>query len=194
MTTLVTIVTSVPVTTLSMLSTSFETRFMISPVFVPGEERERHPVQMRDEARADVAHDAFADERVQVALHHTEPHREERCTKNDGNVDTKLTKAMMRDSIVDDIRRHQSQEQPKEGRNDDARKNKRLLLPVRRKQTANPRPFNVLRTLGLSGEYMFDHMSGGHHPSFGRRSTLGSAPPTSWGPRAMGRVSRIRWP
>ncbi len=33
--TLVTIETSVPVTTLSMLSTSFETRFMISPVFVP---------------------------------------------------------------------------------------------------------------------------------------------------------------
>ena len=33
--TLVTIETSVPVTTLSMLSTSLETRFMISPVFVP---------------------------------------------------------------------------------------------------------------------------------------------------------------
>ena len=32
--TLVTIETSVPVTTLSMLSTSLETRFMISPVFV----------------------------------------------------------------------------------------------------------------------------------------------------------------
>ncbi len=32
--TLVTIETSVPVTTLSMLSTSFDTRFMISPVFV----------------------------------------------------------------------------------------------------------------------------------------------------------------
>ena len=32
---LVTMVTSVPVTTLSMLSTSLETRFMISPVFVP---------------------------------------------------------------------------------------------------------------------------------------------------------------
>ena len=31
---LVTIETSVPVTTLSTLSTSFETRFMISPVFV----------------------------------------------------------------------------------------------------------------------------------------------------------------
>ncbi len=33
--TFVTIDTSVPVTTLSMLSTSEETRFMISPVFVP---------------------------------------------------------------------------------------------------------------------------------------------------------------
>ncbi len=33
--TLVTIETSVPVTTLSMLSTSLDTRFMISPVFVP---------------------------------------------------------------------------------------------------------------------------------------------------------------
>jgi hypothetical protein len=32
---LVTIEASVPVTTLSMLSTSEETRFMISPVFVP---------------------------------------------------------------------------------------------------------------------------------------------------------------
>ena len=33
-----------------------------------GEERERHAVQVRDEARADVAHDPFADQRVQVAL------------------------------------------------------------------------------------------------------------------------------
>jgi hypothetical protein len=65
---LVTIETSVPVTTLSMLSTSLETRFMISPVFVPVKNESGMLVQMRDELRADVAHDPLAHERVEVAL------------------------------------------------------------------------------------------------------------------------------
>ena len=71
-TTLVTIVVSVPVTTLSTLSTSLLTRFMISPVFVPVKKCERHAVKMRDQARTDVAHDAFADDRVQKTLQHAD--------------------------------------------------------------------------------------------------------------------------
>ena len=73
-------------TTLSMLSTSLQTRFMISPVFVPVKNEQRHAVEVRDEARADVAHDAFADERVEIALQHADSGRNQRRAEDDADV------------------------------------------------------------------------------------------------------------
>ena len=56
-----------------------------------GEERERHPVQMRDQARADVAHDAFADDRVEIALQRRRPApRQQRRSEDDADVDAEL--------------------------------------------------------------------------------------------------------
>ena len=42
-----------------------------------GEEGDRHPVQVRDEAGADVAHDPFADDRVEIALQNADSCRDD---------------------------------------------------------------------------------------------------------------------
>ena len=68
----VTIEASVPVTTLSMLSTSELTRFMISPVLVPVKKFSGIRCKMGDQARANVAHDALTDDRVEIALEHAD--------------------------------------------------------------------------------------------------------------------------
>ena len=44
-------------------------------------------MEMRDEARADVAHDAFADERVEIALEDADPGRDQRRAEDDPDVD-----------------------------------------------------------------------------------------------------------
>ena len=70
-----------------------------------GEEVQRHAVEMRDEARADVAHDAFADDRVQIALQHADRRGEQRRREDDADVDRELAEVLLRDRGVDDPRR-----------------------------------------------------------------------------------------
>ncbi len=71
-----------------------------------GEEVQRHAMQMRDEARADVAHDAFADDRVEITLQHAD--RRPTTSAEARMIPTSIPssrKIPMRDRRVDDVRR-----------------------------------------------------------------------------------------
>ena len=60
-------------------------------------------MEMRDEARPYVAHDAFADDRVEIALKNADARRKQGRRENDRNVDRKLAQVAMRDCLVDDV-------------------------------------------------------------------------------------------
>ena len=174
--TLVTIVTSVPVTTLSMLSTSFETRFMISPVLVFGEERERHVMQVRDELRADVPHDPFADHRVQVALVDADRRRDQRRRHHPADVEPQKPLVVMRERNVDQILGEQRGRQSEDGAYSDANEHLRFLRPIGKEQRGDAPPlYGALRAFLIGIERAAPHQvhrpAATHHRSVTPAST-----------------------
>src|SRR5579875_2519648 len=115
------------------------------------EEGQRHPVQMRDEAGPDVAHDPFADQRVQIPL--VDPdHRGEQCGgDHPADVEENGPHRSGRYRVVDEPLREERREEPQKRADDDARKSEELGAPVWDEEAAKAPPVYRLAHLRLFG-------------------------------------------
>src|SRR5579875_3622570 len=106
---------------------------------------------MRDEAGPDVAHDPFADQRVQIPL--VDPdHRGEQCGgDHPADVEENGPHRSGRYRVVDEPLREERREEPQKRADDDARKSEELGAPVWDEEAAKAPPVTGLRTCGFSG-------------------------------------------
>ena len=116
-----------------------------------GEERERHVVEVRDEGRADVAHDPLADQRVEIALIDADHAARDRAHHHAGDVEADEPHIVLGDRVVDDPFRKQRRHQADDRADHDAQEHRRFLLPIGQEKGAQPPPIDLaldLRTIG----------------------------------------------
>jgi hypothetical protein len=108
-----------------------------------GEERDRHAVEMRDELRADVAHDAFAHERVEVALYDADQRGDCRGENHAAHVEPERADVVMRERDVDQMPGQQRRREPQCRRDEDADEHRNFLPPIRKKEHAEAAPIDT---------------------------------------------------
>jgi hypothetical protein len=106
---------------------------------------------MAHQARADVAHDALADERVVVALVDADHARTERRERHADHVDDDAAFGMLRDRVVDDPLREQRRQQTEERADQDTAQHHADLFPVGPKERADATPISLALGFRLLG-------------------------------------------
>ena len=104
-------------------------------------------MQMRDEARANVAHDAFAHERIQIALIDPDDRRHESRDDHRRHVEPQRVHVVPPERDVDEMFREERGREAERGDDDDAREHGDVFAPIGTDERSEARPMN--RTLNV---------------------------------------------